>query len=350
MSCMQLNGSNFDKSVYFGFRVGAYNQGRGVGLSSDFKNQTVNFAPDLKKTALSTAAINVGAQPVLAMRYRNNLQSVYVNPLAGGAAEGIDHSTMLVPLSDDSVTNKFVADPTTLIRYINNGTALGARTEGDLNLNFGIQGLNDMKVHLQSDAMLTVTYPVNAAKDVMTTRAPAYYFSNYPMNSASTQIYGRGLALQFRTAPGATGNTQSWVLGNVADENLAVAPNDPTRVTGGFSCPNNLVFRVVDHKDVNPTPVDSYQINCRMQPDDYASLSASDQNALRRARLTLRVEDWWIDMANKCIVPKKWGQGVPACYGSSGVKVEYDLSKPCVDSPMTTANRACAAFASICVR
>ena len=125
-------------------------------------------------------------------------------------------------------------------------------------------------------------------------------------------------------------------------------------IQGSLDCSSSLVFKIADPSDLttNAVNTDTTKIYCERKPDDPNSLNASDRDLLRRARLSLRVEDWYIDWTRKCIVPKKFGDGKNLCYGpaSSAVAIEYDLTKTCLTSPSTTANRACVALASICYR
>lgn len=353
MSCHQL-GTSFDKSSYFTFRVGAYQPGNGVGLNNTFLNQIAAYSSAMKHEAISSA-INAGAQPLLSIRDRANAQTLYIDGLHTTPTEKIDHATMFMNLTDGLVADQFLSNAK--LRYNRNGTtAVGARIEGDLNLNFGIDGLYDVQNALAQGGLLAVNYPAKVSNPALV-RAPAHYFTNVPISTSTTQVYGRGLKVAFKKHPSATyANAPSFVLATIGEEKMDLPLGDPGRtVASGFNCPSNLIFKIADRRymTTNAANTDTSKIYCEMKPDDPASLSSTDRELLRRARLSLRTEDWWIDWTRKCIVPKKFDSstgGSTQCYGNTATPVEFDLTKACVDSPTTTAVRACAAFASICIR
>jgi hypothetical protein len=87
---------------------------------------------------------------------------------------------------------------------------------------------------------------------------------------------------------------------------------------------------------------------CNIGPDP----AFQPTDPLGIARNSLRGEDWYIDMTNMCIVPKKAGAGY-GCYGPQP-SVDYNLSDSSSWEQFPTANTPVnplpVAYASICVR
>lgn len=335
MSCHQL-GTNFDRSTFFTFRVGAYSANAGIGLTSNFiADMGARPKSDWKAKIVSEYA---GVQPVLSIRDLNNPQTLRLPVGSGAPTAGLDHSKIFGVLSDDYIADEILKDTSKLVRYKRSGAPEGARFEGDLNLNFFLDGLNDTQYRLTQNSVIGINYPVNS-KSVIGLRT-----------NSMGRLLGEGLSVTFRNTHPAATSSVTWALNSASLQDLETGASQGSMM----NCPANLVFKIADPSDLtnNAANTDTTKIYCERKPDDPKSLSSSDRELLRRARLSLRIEDWYIDWARKCIVPKKFGDGKNLCYGpaSSAVQIEYDLNKTCVASPSTNVNRACVALASICIR
>lgn len=334
MSCHQL-GTNFDRSTWFTFRIGGYSANSGLGLSQSFITEMgARKKEDWKARIVADYA---GIQPVLSVRDVSSPQTIRLPIGLSVPTAGFDHSKLLGVLSDDAIVDEILKDTTKKVRYKRNGAPEGARFEGDLNLNFFLDGLNDVQLRLTQNSVIGVHYPVNN-KSVIGLRT-----------GSTGQLLGEEIKVVFRNTHPAAASNVTWALDFLQSRDL-----EPNGAQATISCPRSLAFKIADPSDLstNPAETDTTKIYCERKPDDPNSLTAGDRELLRRARLSLRVEDWYIDWTRKCIVPKKFGDGKNLCYGpaSSAVAVEYDLNKACVASPATTANRACVALASICIR
>jgi hypothetical protein len=125
------------------------------------------------------------------------------------------------------------------------------------------------------------------------------------------------------------GQYPNYVLREITELNLEDR-NDRTDIKP-WACPVSLQFRIV-------RPGDS-AAPCNADPDP-AVLS----DELQLVRRSLRVEDWYVDLANRCIVPKKYqGKG---CYGDRQT-VQYNLSAQCTPGTNT---QDCVHWTSICHR
>jgi hypothetical protein len=115
-------------------------------------------------------------------------------------------------------------------------------------------------------------------------------------------------------------------------------------VTGSavWTCPSKFQFRIVRREDVN-----AIGANCTMAPDP--AMPSAD---LLLVRNTLKVEDWYVDMTHKCIIPKQtFAQSGQSCYGQS-TSIAYTMGDACdPDGPITSGSATsptCVAFASVC--
>ncbi|NJL24730.1 MAG: hypothetical protein HC902_05885 [Calothrix sp. SM1_5_4] len=80
---------------------------------------------------------------------------------------------------------------------------------------------------------------------------------------------------------------------------------------------------------------------CNATVDRYSN--TTQQQALSVIRRVLRVEDWFVDMDNRCIMPKRTGD---YCYGDlNGRTIQYGVAS-CLNSTTTV----CPHFVSVCIR
>ena len=94
-----------------------------------------------------------------------------------------------------------------------------------------------------------------------------------------------------------------------------------------------MKFRVVRPEDVK-----AGRVVCAIAPDP--AIPTSD---LLIVRNQFRVEDWYVDMTNRCIMPKK---SPSTCYGSGVTTVQYAINQTCTEG----GNPACVHYASVCYR
>src|SRR5690606_13850467 len=103
-----------------------------------------------------------------------------------------------------------------------------------------------------------------------------------------------------------------------------------------WDCSANYQFMVV-----RPEDKAAGRVNCDPIVDKYNN--ATEQAALNAIRRVLRVEDWFVDVARKCIMPKRTGD---YCYGAvQGRTVQYGLAS-CLNSATTM----CPHFVSVCIK
>jgi hypothetical protein len=106
---------------------------------------------------------------------------------------------------------------------------------------------------------------------------------------------------------------------------------------GAWSCPSSLQFRIIRPEDLAEPGA-----NCVKKPDPSV---VSPTSALGIVRNSLKTEDWYIDMTNRCIIPKRSSLESPSCYGNIK-KVTYAMGDGCVEA----GEGICVAIASVCYR
>jgi hypothetical protein len=88
---------------------------------------------------------------------------------------------------------------------------------------------------------------------------------------------------------------------------------------------------------IRPTDAESGTFNCARATSEPTTPSSN----YKMARNLLKKGDWYIDIANKCIVPKNYG----GCYGgANNFTVEYNKANLCGG----TTGKECPHFVSIC--
>ena len=221
------------------------------------------------------------------------------------------------------------------------GRAGGYRMEGSVVFSDNYTLWNDMRDKLTNRRLLALTY-VNGGtgKDAAySARAPIDVGAGTATRDAA--VYGLGFYPTF-DRPTVTANLPSNypmnVLTRMTETHLE---STSTAGLGSWTCPVTMQLRIIRYEDG-----DNALANCRKMPDPTTGLDASTQFTLSLIRNQFKVEDWYVDLINKCIIPKK---SVTSCYGSV-TQVAYSLGDACSTSGDPTLGPACQAYASICYR
>lgn len=358
MSCGQMSDQSFDKSAYFTLRAGAYRVG-GIGLTEQFRKDMEKRSPQRQADILSESPVNVDTVPQLAVRSTSDLGTVVANSDSRASAD-LDYANMLVPLGGLDISEMLAnLEPGARLRYVRDGTAMGRRFEGSLHFGADVVREKSLRSFLQGQSyFLTLTYTLGGngtpgTGDATLPRGPTTFAQEPPpssdgdatappprtgastIGSGSGQIrtaWGRGYRISFKRPDGFLSDKypMETVLSEVSESSL-ISPADRSGA-GKWVCPNIMQFRIVRAEDVSKP-----EANCARVPDP-AVLSPE----LAIVRNSLKSEDWFVDMARRCIIPKKAGSG---CYGKTETIV-YNPLATCSDS----GNPACIAMASICYR
>lgn len=335
LSCSDLKQDQnlgFSQSAYFTIRAGAYRNG-GLQLNDDFYSSVGRKPIDKQKEVLSMSPANGGTVLQLSMRSRSGYQTL--NTRTGTVVQGQDYSNMLAPLGIPEVSDLLVNLPQgSMVRHVRSGRAGGYRFEGDLIFTDNYQLWNDFKTKMNSSFLLAMTYTHGGTgndKDY-SARAPSDFgFSTEPRDRS---VYGMGYELGFSVPAGRSTNYPYSVIQNVTEKSL-----QNRQVSGSWTCPASLQLRVVRAEDAG-----SALANCRKMVDP-TNLSTAEKFRLDVIRNSFRVEDWYVDLANSCVISKR----PESCYGPTTTQVAYALSDPCTVTGEAGKGH-CMAYASICYR
>ena len=339
----------------FTLHAGSFVKG-GVKLRSEFLNwarstikpiypaQTVSDA-QIKEFISKNRSLS-GAIPQMAVRGRQDPQSLF--PLGGAstASVNVDYVNLVGDLADDRWLS-------TLFQQANMDSATGANYfplapggsrvfEGQFVYNKSAAHRPTLINNLSAGFQLAVTYKSERG-DLYAARAPS--------GSSPSQAYGQGYNLQFSQGPS---GYQQQVFGS-------------NSVWSG--APVNVLSKVEEVSDLNnPSVVNSTAWVCSPDfrfmivqkefaathcPEENFSVTsnASNRVALAMVRRSLRPEDWHVNIQYRCAVPKNATCYKPEQLSGQTVPVQYDASKPCF-SPGNGQNvlEACPQYISICYR
>ncbi|CAN5725443.1 hypothetical protein BH10BDE1_BH10BDE1_29780 [soil metagenome] len=334
MSCAVAEPGTYDGGAYFSYRFGSY---RGTGLRINDTFRAANNKKPVEKQAelLTESPANTNTNVQFSIRQLANFQVMYT--ATGTSVAKQDYVNVLEPLGTLDLSDLLVRiDPTARIKYLRNGSVFGSRMEGSLYFTKNPTLANSIRTALRNDAMLAQTYSHMADGSTADTLARSPH--DVVEGSASnpyTQVYGRGYNLKFAQptvgATAANANFPNVIMNQVSEMNLTSSSDRSGLST--WTCPDTLRFRIVRPEDIK-----ALRVTCAMAPDP--AILTQDLSIVRNQ---LRVEDWYVDMTNKCIVPKK----APAtCYGSGVTTVQYDITQACSEG----VDAACVSFASVCYR
>lgn len=339
MSCAVSEVGTFDAGAYFSFRVGAYRTG-GIKLTDSFRQQEGKKPPEKQATLLGASPANSQTKVQFAIRKLDNFQVMYTS--SGSSIHGQDYVNVFEPLGTMDLSDLLVrTDSATRLKYLRNGTVFGSRLEGSLYFTKNPTLAGSIRTALRNDAFLAQTYAHSAPSQTggpgtgdTLARSPRDVIEGSSANPY-TQVYGRGYNLKFAqptvgTTP-SNANFPNVILREVSELNLASTSDRSGLST--WTCPDNLRFRIV-----RPADSKSGATTCAMAPDP-----AVLTNDLSIVRNQIRVEDWYVDMTNRCIVPKK---SITTCYGAGVTQVRYDITQTCSEG----VDPACVSFASVCYR
>jgi hypothetical protein len=379
MSCSDVGDSNYPN--YFTLKVGAWDTG-GVRLRQGLFGGISD--PKTILNLVSESPANKGSEPVLAVRKRTELSTMYAATTS--LTSDSDYAKMLSPLYPLSVTgaltSAYLSSPGQYVNYVAKRTndnpfmdTYGAALEGSLRFMSSDRMASDLRLKLMGDLLVTVTF----SKSVQD--AIGYQSSGDPATGGDARsAYGVGLKPSF-TQPIANRFGRyvgpgdfNRVLKGVDEFDL----NTGKKLNSQWVCPTDLQFLIVRSEDYTilekratpPNTPDTRVINCLPTADPTVVAKDSRIAFLRRA---LKPEDWFITETTVstsvgpsylfCIISKK----PEGCYKPSTENVYYPVdvnasnqlsygssaTNPCDvngDFDGSGPMRACPHFFSMCYR
>lgn len=361
LSCAEQDNIINDEGVFFSLKAGAYRNGSGLRIKpsffEEFKKQTLEEKVDI----VNESELNSNMQMQFSLRYREGMQLATID---GGPKQGIlgrEYSNRFGVLGTDTMSSALLNMPSG--EYMRYWKAAGidkdANFEGYVTYNDSDSLAKSVRSALSGGMVLSLGYSEVLDKSLL--RAP---------DSSGQSVYGTAINMNFKKP------TTSWFFQKVRSQttpifkfdSVNISMNFPARIAssvseiqtvaggemgGTWSCPQNMVFMVVQPEVVNEKPT-----FCQRKSDSDFSIYTSNPGFVKSVRYSLKESDWYIDWENNCIVPKKYQVG--SCYGRHSTtgdsrRVEYDISRDCSEDKEVITNgvltkKVCPHFASICVR
>lgn len=336
MSCAEQNGVNNDANVFFTFRTGAYRENSGIRITDQFFYETRRDDNEERMTTLGSDDMSVQTRIQFALRQQSSLQRMFITNNSSKGVEGEDFDYTFAPIGETEMSASLLTIPQqSWLNYLPAaGITYDSQFEGTLEFNDGEKLAQNVRNFLTTGGgILAVGFadPQNSA----TIRNPYYITDDedesekeedQPRVIPSNEAFGVGLKIGFKQP-----NPLNWgfegapyvnipkrVLNSVTESNLQT----PSKVSGQWSCPQTLQLMIVYPEDVGLSGVD-----CTIEEDP-----VSPSPELQIVRNSLPVSDWYVNLARRCVVPKRYKIG--SCYGIDGRTkltndIEYDSSKEC---------------------
>ena len=346
MSCSEISADMSGvpyRRAYFTLRAGAYNSKTGgVGLTPAYRTATQYYTTETRAQTMAASTLSGNTGLTMSIRRRSNVQSFwYETP---GPKTSID--TFLPPLTSTEVVGPLAASAAGLtasspVKYINYFPSSDDKRlmEGSLNVLASEADAQKNRDNLEGGGDLTyLVMGFSGSSDGMDTtlKTPTTMSSDgtTPVATPSTRAYGLAFQPTFGVPYGTSTGTRR-VMTAITEFDLTTNASR----AANWQCPATYQFLIVRPEDL--------AVNnslCNRMPDSAGN--AAQQSALAAIRRVLRVEDWFVDVVNNCVVPKNSGD---LCYGSTlgGRTIRYRQSACAFNAGDGT---TCPHFVSVCVR
>lgn len=341
MSCSDVT-APLEQRAYFTFRAGAYAKGKGLQLTEEFISATVHYTDTDRGKAFADSAPNGDTLFNLSIRSSANYQSPWVSETFNVGEEidaflpALDSAEIAGPLAATSTLQR--TSPLSWIQYFP-GTSQKRLVEASLRFHRHDEHMKNTRNALEiggnvGGAFIVTGFSGGADPMNKTLRSPP---NSSAVPGAANPVYGQGFQLLFSTGPG-VGQGEKHVISNspnaIREWDLQYSP--PMATNAIWDCPDIYKFVIVRPEDKAKNLV-----VCNATVDRYAN--TTEQAMLAAIRRVLRVEDWFVDLTNRCVMPKRTGD---LCYGGAGTRrVQYGEAT-CANGTATM----CPHYVSVCIR
>ncbi|UYL10668.1 hypothetical protein B9G69_008780 [Bdellovibrio sp. SKB1291214] len=342
-SCAE-SGTLPSSSAYYSIRAGAYQTG-GITIPSSFYSYIdANFSPIYPATSVTKAQYaeylgdspaNLNAMPVMAIRDRSNLASVYSS--SGSLTLNTDVIAMADVLSSTYIMDTLLSNRGSNVRYFPFST--NSRTlEANMKFNSDQSMSQSLRDILQVQGQMTMSY-LNDSVNIGSV-----------MSASTTNKavgYGRGYRFSFGQPVGvANGFTPLNVLQTLQEVDLSTG-----NVIQNWNC--NRIYKIYLNRDA---------ASCAPHTEAQIAASASLRQEIEIVRRQFRADQWDVNVTQGCLVPKAT---VPSCYTENTVNgvaqgVEYSAGASCYNPLIGNVSasypnliiptKRCANYATICTK
>lgn len=330
MSCSEIK-TAVEPRAYFTFRAGSYSTSTGgLKLTSDFLNQTKNYSASKRADVLSSSPMNGDTRLTLSIRMAGNFQSVWANDQI---EVGNEVESFLPPLDTDEISRPLAAAASgTRFNYFP-GSASKRLMEASVRFLKFDNVARDTRTNLDARTALLVMGYSNSSSELDTDlRGPASTLSG-------NSVHGTGYFLKF-ALPAKFTSGERRVLASTTGSVEEMDMTTKKIKASDWKCPNNFQFMIVRAADKKAGLVD-----CVAGADRFDPAVPSQKEALQAIRRVLRVEDWYVDVAHKCVIPR---DEVDSCYGDIGARTVQYSTTTCANTNGAGATY-CPHFVSVCL-
>lgn len=338
MSCSQINNS-LEPRAYFTFRAGAYSRTTGgLNLSTDYLNKTKFYNTKKRAESLQTSAMNSNTRLNLSIRLASNFQSLWVSD--NGVQVGEEIESFLPSLDSDTIAGQLAGAPAGVKLNYFPGSENKRLMEASLRyFKFDDIAARTREKMDARESLLVVGFSNSSDEMDTDLRGPGQ--TVFP-----SAAHGTGYYMKFSVPSKFTGGERrviSPTTGGVEEVDLTVKKMK----SSSWSCPATYQFMIVrpgDRLAAGQAAVTGKTV-CNTIADRYDPSVPAQKQALEAIRRVLRVEDWYVDVANKCVVPR---EGVDRCYGDIGTRTVQYTTASCANTDGVGATY-CPHFVSVCL-
>ena len=367
MSCSEQEDVFNDFQTFFTFRFGAY-RNAGLRITDQFLENTHRMSNRDRANILMQHQLSQGSRLQFALRAGENYQLAFINEDSpNDGSDGVDYSNVFTSIGDEVLSSYVVNQP--LGQWMNYFPAAllekDYRFEGSVYFNSSETLQNEMRSFLSNRGILALTFSTEATINPRGPGSAAEFTNDGTVDprTLARDVFGAGARVTFKQpspvnhikdnngnaiTTRATQNMPPRLLASVEDFAIdGRYRNQPRKV---WNCGSEMAFMIVlpEHATYTVTQngVTTTRTRCRMDPDPLVP-----DERLKMIRNSLYAEDWFVDLNNRCVVPKPDRVNAGSCYGKDSnnlntVAINYDFSQPC---GFTTGN-VCPHFVSICTR
>lgn len=337
MSCSEIK-DPVERRAYFSYRVSAFNsQTGGLTMTDAFRDKTKYFDNTARGRAIASSDVNANTRLNLSVRLRGNLQSIWAQ---GELRAGDDIDSFLPSLDSAEVAGPIASVDAKIPNcsdlspcYINYFPSANSKRLMEASVRFyEFENIaKETRSNLEgagSPAYLTVGYGDSSDELDAKLRSPS---------TDVKRAYGTGYAMSFSLPNGYSSGERRVISSLGGIQEIDLTTGQPR--SASWDCGTNGLYQFMV---IRPEDIVANKVVCGRAPDRFTDVN--QQAALNAIRRVLRVEDWFVDLTNHCVVPKRTGD---YCYGSlaAGVNVSYGVAN-CVNSGATR----CPHFVSVCIR
>lgn len=397
MSCSEQE-NVFNDGTFFTFKLGAFDSG-GLKITPEYRDSIEKVDNDLVPSALQTSSMSSGHELQFAVRTVDNLQSLYRDSQNGEEGmEGLDFDNFFPPMGRVDLTEiLWYSRPNDYVRtYAAAQTVDEYRFEGSVEFMASEAMERGLRNFINDKGILAVTFakagenkplglgslpdladvsgltggtpPATDTGDVgaASVNPSSSGFRTASDTNIARNVFGVGVQPRFRQpdrvvfadnndlttvveeSPGTS--MPARALASVSD--VIIDDRMATRTFRPWVCPERFNFMIVLPGDAEYLDEDgNFKQRCRTNPDP-----SSQTDDLRIVRQSIYAEDFYVDLRNRCVVPKTGVISIGSCYGKNSREVTHAINydtfhtEGCGFDKLGDGGGLCPHYVSVCFR